>query len=501
MNEKTKNVPSETLILPRTIERIKTRSQSAKRVIEDYDPAPETIYETVRESKAEDFLLGETALDLLDSQRATQTIELDQMRKDAGGDIKVGVVTLPRKVTIAGRDLIIEKMLGYGAFGFITQTKDAKYVVKFISTDSQDDQLLQHTARELTSLSRFNPLPDSDQRIIRGIQQATPEDRQTGPEKNKQIPGFLGATRITMKNPDGYEEEFIAIAMERVDGIGMDAFMNQQSDVKKLRPSAYVGIISDIAKALAPFHAHRLLHRDLKPGNVIINFDETGKADAHLVDMGLMTDQDYLALELFEDLTMQQLKTVILALREKLLNMSLDHEFDETGERAWLELSALFDRVLQNEQVSTKEISKILTQTLSQLSDQMKEFVEDEIDQQPTQTPRSGTLRFMDSDSLIGHPTKASDIFALGLTIAHFLSYATERRKQPKVKPGTVLMQLADRNFFKRPEVISELGGGKTGKAVGDLIASMIDPDPGKRPQNAQEVLEKINAIPANEDI
>ena len=77
----------------------------------------------------------------------------------------------------------------------------------------------------------------------------------------------------------GAQDKFHYFTMEFIDGSGLDEFI----DEKKLSPKRIAEIICDIASALHDAHEQGIIHRDIKPGNILI--DQQGKP--YLTDFGL----------------------------------------------------------------------------------------------------------------------------------------------------------------------------------------------------------------------
>ena len=67
--------------------------------------------------------------------------------------------------------------------------------------------------------------------------------------------------------------------MELVDGVTL----RQAIEKRTLDPSTVVPIAIQIADALEAAHARNIVHRDVKPGNVII----TGRGHVKVLDFGL----------------------------------------------------------------------------------------------------------------------------------------------------------------------------------------------------------------------
>jgi len=72
------------------------------------------------------------------------------------------------------------------------------------------------------------------------------------------------------------------VAMELVDGIGLDRYLERRG---RLDWREVVPLAAAMANGLAAAHAHDLVHRDIKPGNVLLDFD----GDVKIADFGLAT--------------------------------------------------------------------------------------------------------------------------------------------------------------------------------------------------------------------
>ena len=84
----------------------------------------------------------------------------------------------------------------------------------------------------------------------------------------------------------GEAEGVLFIAMRYVAGRDVRALIEREGP---LRPSRVVSIVTQIASALDTAHAHGLVHRDVKPANMLLGTVATGSAPDHvyLSDFGL----------------------------------------------------------------------------------------------------------------------------------------------------------------------------------------------------------------------
>lgn len=74
------------------------------------------------------------------------------------------------------------------------------------------------------------------------------------------------------------------LAMRYVDGIDLHALIAKESP---LEPARVVGIGEQVAHALDTAHARGLIHRDVKPANILLDRAVSGREVAYLTDFGL----------------------------------------------------------------------------------------------------------------------------------------------------------------------------------------------------------------------
>jgi hypothetical protein len=81
----------------------------------------------------------------------------------------------------------------------------------------------------------------------------------------------------------GEEEGLLFVSMRYVAGADLGTLL---SDSGPLAPARAVAIVVQVAEALAAAHARGVIHRDIKPGNVLIE-QRDGREHAYLADFGL----------------------------------------------------------------------------------------------------------------------------------------------------------------------------------------------------------------------
>ena len=80
------------------------------------------------------------------------------------------------------------------------------------------------------------------------------------------------------------------IAMQFIDGRSLGELCDELTVETKVR------LIRDVARAVHAAHRNGLIHRDLKPGNILLVRDESGELHPFVVDFGLAQEQDETAL-------------------------------------------------------------------------------------------------------------------------------------------------------------------------------------------------------------
>jgi uncharacterized protein len=84
----------------------------------------------------------------------------------------------------------------------------------------------------------------------------------------------------------GEEGDAYFYAMEFVDGEDLECYVERHGP---LPPATALRVVLQVAQALEAAQAHRLIHRDIKPGNVMAVINRAGNLDVKLIDFGLAT--------------------------------------------------------------------------------------------------------------------------------------------------------------------------------------------------------------------
>jgi serine/threonine protein kinase/tetratricopeptide (TPR) repeat protein len=82
------------------------------------------------------------------------------------------------------------------------------------------------------------------------------------------------------------DEQTLWLAMEMVDGYSMSRMKRDDIDILRL-----MSICDQVLSALSAAHARGIIHRDMKPSNVLITRDDEGREIIKLVDFGLAATQ------------------------------------------------------------------------------------------------------------------------------------------------------------------------------------------------------------------
>jgi ABC-type transport system substrate-binding protein/tRNA A-37 threonylcarbamoyl transferase component Bud32 len=146
----------------------------------------------------------------------------------------------------------VEQVIGAGAMGTVYRAVD---------TRSGDRVALKVLAPELARDERFR------QRFLR----------------ESQIAATLEHPHVAVTLAAGEEDGLLYLAMAYVEGADLRALLQREG---RLEPRRAVELVSQVAGALDEAHRLGLVHRDVKPGNILVASGEGGER-AYICDFGL----------------------------------------------------------------------------------------------------------------------------------------------------------------------------------------------------------------------
>lgn len=97
-------------------------------------------------------------------------------------------------------------------------------------------------------------------------------------------PAWLAHPNIARVFDFGEEEEICYVVMERLFGRTLEALVAERGP---LEPEDAVEIFAQLTSALSAVHEVGLVHRDVKPSNVLVAIEPGGAATAKLIDFGV----------------------------------------------------------------------------------------------------------------------------------------------------------------------------------------------------------------------
>src|SRR3984885_13111878 len=110
-------------------------------------------------------------------------------------------------------------------------------------------------------------------------------------QREMQIAASLEHPNVVGVHYAGEQEGVLFLAMDYVHASDLRKLMTEQG---ALRPSRAVELLRQVALALDAAHASGLVHRDIKPGNILLTVRD-GREHAYLTDFGLAKRSDTLA--------------------------------------------------------------------------------------------------------------------------------------------------------------------------------------------------------------
>lgn len=291
---------------------------------------------------------------------------------------------------------LLEKMLGSGSSGVVFRAVDVKTerrcALKLLKSGSPDDWL-----RNKLGFRRMMPIAH---------------------------PNLLRVDRIYQLN------SCIALSMEEVKGVTFGEVIKRYQKLDSVE--AYrrlLSLLRDFAKGLNEMHSHELLHRDIKPDNLMVDESERGR----IIDYGLVDSfglnrpvggtSDFLVgtPHYFPpEVICTQLYLPagdIFSLGIVILDALYSLQSRADGEQAGLERSRKNQRA-DAEQIGVA-IQKLPDSVPSTILDACREMLEQEPSDRPTAMglsrlglPRTQTIHWHKKETLIGRTRECREVFA-----------------------------------------------------------------------------------------
>ena len=160
--------------------------------------------------------------------------------------------------TLIKGDFVIEKRLGGGGFGTVYLARN-----RFLGSTNVIKRLHEHFASDPEFVRKFV----NEGRAMRRL---------------RGCPHIVDIEQMTQT-----EDRHLILVMEYVPGGDLADLM----DSRKLSTDEVIEYTRQIALGLQAAHQAGLVHRDIKPQNVIVGKDPTGKPQLKLIDFGIAADQ------------------------------------------------------------------------------------------------------------------------------------------------------------------------------------------------------------------
>ena len=103
-------------------------------------------------------------------------------------------------------------------------------------------------------------------------------------ERESRIAGSLRHPNVVTVVEAGETEGSLYVAMELVEGMDLLELIRRDG---RVAPRRLAAIVAQVASALDAAHARGLVHRDVKPANVLLAARDDGREHAYLTDFGL----------------------------------------------------------------------------------------------------------------------------------------------------------------------------------------------------------------------
>ena len=98
------------------------------------------------------------------------------------------------------------------------------------------------------------------------------------------MPDFQRLTKLIVKHALGRTGQNYFYAMEFVGGETLENLIKRSG---KLEAKLALEVVTQVAAGLAAVHKNNLVHRDIKPTNIMVSFEERGAVRTKIIDLGL----------------------------------------------------------------------------------------------------------------------------------------------------------------------------------------------------------------------
>lgn len=117
------------------------------------------------------------------------------------------------------------------------------------------------------------------------VQRMTDDRSRARFEREARAAELLSHPNLISVMDFGYTPESVPyLIMDFVSGVGLLDILRQE---KVLAPERAVALYAQVCDAIYHAHQRGVIHRDLKPGNIIIDKDENGRENVKIVDLGV----------------------------------------------------------------------------------------------------------------------------------------------------------------------------------------------------------------------
>jgi serine/threonine-protein kinase len=103
-------------------------------------------------------------------------------------------------------------------------------------------------------------------------------------ERESRIAESLRHPHVVTVLEAGEADGSLYVTMEHVDGLDLRELITRDG---RLAPRRLSAVVAQVASALDDAHARGLVHRDVKPANVLVSLRDDGREHAYLTDFGL----------------------------------------------------------------------------------------------------------------------------------------------------------------------------------------------------------------------